>query len=78
MPAVYFKHSNCIELKEKRGLDWMEKPAHSLQLCNVQNNGLLAQHKMPLQVCVWLSNLISSAPVIADYVRGVITALSIQ
>lgn len=45
----------------------MEKPAHSLQLCNVQNNGLLAQHKIPLQVCVWLSNLISSAPVFVIY-----------
>lgn len=77
-PAVYFQLSYFVFLKEKRAWrNWMEKPAHSLQLCNVQNNGPilwnrglgfpLAQHKMPLQVCVWLSNLINSAPVFVFY-----------
>lgn len=39
-PAVYFKLSYFVFLKEKRARrNWMEKPAHTSQLCNVQNNG---------------------------------------
>lgn len=77
--GVYFKQSDFICLGEtsvEKQLDGMRKAAHLLQLYNARSRFPqrrerlrlpLAQPETPMQVRVWLSNLISTASVFVLY-----------